>query len=503
MSTLFLKLGRFAVRYRWAIVVTWLVGTVIAGRVLPSLASQVNTSNSAFLPSSAPSVRAADLAGPLGVNRNIRQIVVVASRQAGPLTSTDQAAIAREAALAGRLPHVVAVRDLGAAPGSHAAQVVISATISQSNQEAAKQLASSVQTTFAEAGAPPGLNLNLAGPVATAVANQAAVKSTSRDVQLLSILFIVILLLVVYRSVLAPFATLLPAILALALSGSLIGALGAAGLQISQVTQVLLIVLILGAGTDYGLFLVFRVREELRTGQEPNEAIVQALSRVGESITASAATVIVALLTLLAATFGMYHDLGVPLAIGIAVMLLAGLTLLPALLAILGRTVFWPSMIQPGAVRQGLWGRVATRVVRRPTLTLMLGLLTFGALAVAATGFRAAGYGGAVTAPAGSGAATGNTALARYFPQATANPTNLVLQFATPVWTDPTVLLKAEKVLVASGKFNQLLGPLNPNGVPLTPSELSNLHATLGPAKALPPVPPAGLTTGAALYGAY
>ena len=503
MSRFFTGLGRLMVRYRWAVVVLWLVGTVVAGRALPSLASQVNTSNSAFLPSSAPSVVAANLAAPLGINKNVRQVVIVAARQAGPLTAGDQAAIARELVLVEHLPTVVAVRDAGPAPDGRAAQVVVSAAISQSNQGAAKQLVDAVQATFTQAEMPAGLSMNLAGQVATAVANQASSKKTSHEVQLLSILFIVLLLLIVYRSVLAPLVTLLPAVLALALSGSLIGALGAAGLQISEVTQVLLIVLILGAGTDYGLFLVFRVREELRAGREPDEAIVRAMSRVGESITASAGTVIVALLTLLAASFGMYHDLGVPLATGIAVMLLAGLTLLPALLAILGRFAFWPSRIQPGPVRQGLWGRVAARVVRRPGLALVIGVVGFGALAAAATGYHAAGFGGAVTAPSGSDAAAGNAALASYFPQSTTSPTNLVLRFSTSVWTDPAVLVKAEDVLRASGEFQRLLGPLDPNGVPLTPAELGGLHARLGPARGLPVIPPSGLPVTAAAYSAY
>ena len=101
--------------------------------------------------------------------------------------------------------------------------------------------------------------------------------------------------------------------------------------------------LILGAGTDYGVFLVFRVREELRRGLTPHEAVVQSVSRVGESISFSAFTVIAALLSLVLAEFAFYQSLGPALAIGIALMLLAGLTLLPALLAILGRAVFWPT----------------------------------------------------------------------------------------------------------------------------------------------------------------
>ena len=89
---------------------------------------------------------------------------------------------------------------------------------------------------------------------------------------------------------------------------------------------------------------------------EPKEAVALAVSRVGESISASAGTVILALLSLLFATFGIYHDLGIPLAVGIATMLLAGVTLLPALLAILGRAVFWPSTTAGGPGASGAVG---------------------------------------------------------------------------------------------------------------------------------------------------
>ena len=99
------------------------------------------------------------------------------------------------------------------------------------------------------------------------------------------------------------------------------------------------------------------MREELRDGHEPHEAVIRALVRVGESITASAGTVIIALLTLLFASFGLYHDLGVPLAVGVAVMLALGLTLLPALLAILGRKAFWPSKTDAGTQRDGIVGQ--------------------------------------------------------------------------------------------------------------------------------------------------
>ncbi len=109
-----------------------------------------------------------------------------------------------------------------------------------------------------------GLQLHLAGEVATNVANQASSERTGKRTQLFSLLFIIVLLLLIFRSLLAPVITLLPAGLSLLVSMRLIGELGAHGLKISEITELLLIILMLGAGTDYGLFLVFRVREELR-----------------------------------------------------------------------------------------------------------------------------------------------------------------------------------------------------------------------------------------------
>ena len=247
---------------------------------------------------------------------------------------------------------------------------------------------------------------------------------------------------------LAPFVTLLPAIIVLQLSGSIIGELGThAGLQVSEISQLLLIVIVLGAGTDYGLFLVFRVREGIRDGLEAKEAVSLAVARVGESITASAGTVILALLSLLFATFGIYHDLGIPLAIGIATMLLAGLTLLPALMAVLGRAVFWPSRPRPGQAQGGAWGKVASRIVSRPVPTLIIGVVAFGALASGAAFYEPAGFGGVTSAPAHTEAAVADDIIAAHFPHASTNPTNLVFEFPTSVWSDPAIIVRAQQSL--------------------------------------------------------
>ena len=492
MNRLFNGLGRFTVQFRWFIVVVWIIGTVAAVHFLPSLGSQVNNDNSAFLPASAPSTIAGNLATPLVGKASLVPVIIIGVSQHGPFSAADTQAITRLAADAKKVPNVEAVQYVGTSVNGRAVQLLVEANIAGYSPGPSSDVIKGLTAAFTKAAAPPDIKFHLAGVVATNVAQQKESNSTGNKTQLLSILFIIVLLLFVFRSVLAPLVTLLPAAIVLQLSGSLIGELGSHGLKISQITQLLLIVLILGAGTDYGLFLVFRVREGLRSGLAANEAVSLAVARVGESISASAGTVVLALLTLLFASFGIYHDLGVPLAIGIAVMLVAGITLLPALLAILGRAVFWPAKIVLGEVNESWWGKVAQRVIARPAHTLAVGLVVFGALAFGSLLYSPAGFGGATAAPNGSDAAAGNAALMRYFPQASSNPTNLILRLATPVWRDPGAVVKAGKELQATGLFNSLPGPLDPAGASIPPAVYVQLHRELGNPLLLPALPRAG-----------
>ncbi len=501
----FEALARFVIRFRWPILVFWVLVAVVTSAAWPSLTSEVNNNNSAFLPANAPSAKAATLATPViggGANGRESDVTIVAARS-GRLTHADLAAVARAAVLARGVQSVKSVKQIALSPDREAAAINARVLLSANDISKDKTVIDAMHATFSRVGAPPGLRLHLAGPVATAVANQASSNKAGNQVQAFSFIFIIVLLLVVLRSVPAAVVTILPSALALAISMRLIGELGAGGLKISSITQVLLIVLLLGAGTDYGLFLVFRVREELRDGHAPHEAVRRGLVRVGESISASAGTVILALLTLLLATFGLYHDLALPLAVGMLVMLALGLTLLPALLTILGRRAFWPTKVEAGVQREGVWGRVASRLVRRPELTLAVGVIVFLALAAGALGYKSSGFGGATNPPAGSDAAAGNAALAKHFPQSSSNPANLVFAYSRPVWTAPGQVARAQISLHGSGKFASLAGPLNPNGTVITPAQFARLHAELGPPQRLAVLEPATLHIPAALYNAY
>ena len=505
MSELFGSLGRGVVRLRWVIVVAWVVGTVAAVHELPSMSSQVDDDNRAFLPASAPINRAAALAQPLAGSTQLAQVPLVAVAEGRALDASDEAYLTRLSRRLAQTPSVTQVLFIGISPDRRAVQILARSSRSYLDQSGDQQLIDGLQNVVVSTPAPPGIEVHLSGQLATNVANQRASARTQSLTQTLTILFILVLLLVIFRALLAPILTLLPALLALLLSEALIGGLGNVGLKISSVTPLLLIVLVLGAGTDYGLFLVFRVREELQVSVDPRQAVSRALAKVGESITASGATVVVALLSLAFADFGVYRDLGPPLALGIGIMILAGLTLVPALLAIFGRAVFWPAhALASGPARPvGWWGTVAARLVRRPGVSLSIGVGALGLLALATLGFEPGGFSTGLAAPPASDAAAGNAAVAAHFPQTTQNPTNLLFRFSTSAWSDPDEVVRAQRVLASARPFSHLAGPFNANGGSLGPAELVALHARLGPARDLPELPPSGLGVSVSEYNAY
>jgi RND superfamily putative drug exporter len=499
MTRFFAGLGHFAVRFRGPVVVAWVVVVVVCVQLLPSLASVSKATNSAFLPASSPSERAAQLASPFQ-NSKLAAATLVAASSSSPLTEVEQQAITKFEATLRTLPRVRLVRDLGISPNGKARQALIEAAVPAFGGGDASQLVHSIRSDF-KAASVPGLSFYLTGDLPTIIDSQQSSKHSQNLTQLFSVVFILALLLVAFRALLAPLVTLLPAALVLTLAGPVVAEATHIGVQVSVITQVLLIVLVLGAGTDYGLFLVFRVREELRRGLEPQAAVVKAVSTVGESITFSALTVIVALLSLVLAQFGIYQSLGPALAIGIGLMLLAGLTLLPALLAIFGRAVFWPTRtVREDRPRTGIYSTLAKRVVRRPLWILVAGVAVFGGIATGALTSTTAGFGNTST-PSGTNSAAGAAVLARDFPASNVQASAVLFRLPYSVWSNPAILATAQADLARSQQFRTVVGALAASR--LTPAEVSALQAELGAPGLLPPAEPGGAAVSPELYNSY
>lgn len=495
------------IQFRVVIVIAWVIALGAAFALLPGLGSQVNSDVQSFLPSSAPSVQAASLAGPTSGTTRHTKITIVAWRPHAALTAADLKSVSRERAQAAAVPGVLKASVGTVSPDRQA--ILVDVTVNGETRDTAliKSVVTNLEDNFGRAAPPAGLQFHLSGDAASNVANNASSNKDSRLIGLLSIVFIIAVLLILLRSPVAAIAVFLPSAVALLITQRIVAELGTHGLEVSPITQTLLIVLILGAGTDYGLFLIYRYRENLREGTGPHEAVASALGRVGLSIIASAATVVLALLTLLFASFGLYHDLGVPLAIGIAVALLAGLTLLPALLALFGSMVFpaIPGGGEPAKARhrEGVWHRVSAFTVRHPARILGAGALVLVALALCSLGYRSAAVGHAITAPPGSDEATGNAIVSAHFPAAVANPSDLIFRYAQPAWDQPETLRAVQASLDSSGLFTTLSGPLDPNGTVLTPQMFARLHAMLGDPRGLPAAEPGNVPVPHPVYDAY
>jgi RND superfamily putative drug exporter len=215
-----------------------------------------------------------------------------------------------------------------------------------------------------------GLRAYVTGEAGFEADRSAAVEGIDETLLLVTVVALLLLLLAIYRSPLVALVPLVVVVLAYLVAAGATYGLVAAGLtSISGQTTAILIVLMFGAGTDYCLLIVARFRDELRRTADVHEAMTRASERTGPAILSAGAIVVVAMLVLALADFNATREMGPILALGVAVMVAAGLTLLPAILAALGRRSFWPAVPRPAggpAPASRLWSAVARRVARRP-----------------------------------------------------------------------------------------------------------------------------------------
>ena len=492
-------LARFAIRFRYFIIAFWIIAGALCIALFPSLGSAVNTDNSSFLPSSEPSVHALNLAAPFQPTNDTTGTLVVLGTS--KLSSSDQQAVTNLQQKVAKDDHVVSVSDQGLSQDGRVDKAQVIFNVQTSSTDASPTVAA-VRSTMSGFKLPSGLSSYLTGQLPSAVDNQNSQAHAQKLTEDLSVLIILIMLIIVFRAVAAPLVTLLPAIWVLLMSGAIIAEISKAGLQVSTITQTMLTVLLLGAGTDYGLFFIMRVREEMADGASPHRAIEQAGRYVGESITFSAGTVIVALVTLLLASFGLYSGLGPALALGVFLMLLAALTLMPALLAVFGRAVFWPRPVRR-AKAEGMYAKLADKVIAHPVVTLVCGVVFLVALGVFTFGYTSAGFGGQTTGPDGSQSAHGTSVINAHYPPAVANPTQVLMVWKSSVWKNLSQPSTAENNLAKKSVFASVTGPFDPNGTKLTPSQLSSLYTELGPPGKLPATEPAGTPVPADQYELY
>ena len=219
-------------------------------------------------------------------------------------------------------------------------------------------------------GRPTGLATYLTGQAAINRDLFATIRDSIDRTTLVTVLLVLAVLLLIYRAPLAAGVPLVTIGVAFLIARGVLGLLVEAGWKVSSMVEAFLVVLIFGAGTDYALFLISRYREELAARPAGrDEAVVAMVARIGPVIAASGTTVILGTFGMIVARFELVHTQGPAMAAGIAIALLASLTLTPALLSVLGRRLFWPARPRPDAADAAPgrgWQRVAAALAARP-----------------------------------------------------------------------------------------------------------------------------------------
>jgi RND superfamily putative drug exporter len=414
---------------KWVVVGFWVVVLIVVFPLAKKLNGAEKNDASAYLPASAESTKVLDVLSRFQ-SPNIYPGVVVYERASG-LTAADRAKAAGDAGRFAAVPGVVAGQVVGpiqSADGK-AMQTVLQVNLgSQGWNKAARAVASIGAIARSDAH---GLTSHVTGPIGNAADTATATGGIQSTLLYAALAVVIVILLITYRS---PVLWLLPVIssgVALLTAEAVIYLLAAhAGLTVNEESAAIMDVLVFGASTDYALLIVARYREELRRHDRRHAAMAEALRRAGPAIIASASTVIIALLMLSFAELNSTKGLGPVLAVGVAVGMIAMLTLLPALLVICPRGVFWPyrpGYGSPEPTTRGLWARAGWSIAPRPRLVWVTTAVLLGVLALGLAGLKAGGLTNAQsfrgTHP---GSVAGQSVLAAHFPAGDGDPVIVV-----------------------------------------------------------------------------
>jgi putative drug exporter of the RND superfamily len=409
---------------KWVVVGLWVVVLVVALPLSSKLMGAEKNDASAWLPASAESTKVLNAQARFQ-SPNIYTGVVVYERPSG-LTAADRAKAAADAKRFAGIQGVVPGQVTGPIPSAdgQAMQTILQVNLGSQGWNKAATAASSIRA-IAASGA-NGLAFHITGPLGNAADNSKVFQGIDSTLLFSAVAVVIVILLITYRS---PVLWLLPVVssgVALITAQAVIYLLAAhAGLTVNAQSAGILDVLVFGASTDYALLIVARYREELRRHDRRHPAMAEALRRAGPAIIASAATVVLALLTLSAAELNSTKSLGPVLAIGVAVGMIVMVTLLPALLVIFPRGVFWPyrpTYGSPEPTTRGLWARVGWSIAPRPRLTWITTAVILGILALGLTGLKASGLTNAQSFRGHPDSVVGEAVLTQHFHTSAGTP---------------------------------------------------------------------------------
>ncbi len=429
---MFGRLGRLVVHNPWKVIAVWVLAAIGIMAFAPSLSDVQTQEQSDFLPGKYESIKALNLSNQaFGGTDDGTATVVVKRSDGGKLTAADHAKVADLAQRLGsagisQVSNVVSGPQFVSPNGT--VQLVNAGLEGNPQSTEMYDAVKRIREVSGQALAGSSLTESVTGDVAMNLDGQDAFDDAFVIVGIATITLIIALLLIIYRS---PVAALLPIVtvgIVSAVSPGLIAWVAkATDLQADNSLQIILTIVLYGVGTDYILFLLFRYRERLRAGDSSKDALVSAVQRVGEVIASAAGAIVIAFMALLLATFGVFTTLGPALAIAVVVMALAAVTLVPAVVSLIGTKVFWPSKSWQRVPRGTMFQRLGRLTGRRPWV---VAAASGGVMIILALGSFAmkSDFGEFAAAPEGTESAQGFDDLQSGFPAGALNPTTVFLR---------------------------------------------------------------------------
>jgi putative drug exporter of the RND superfamily len=435
-SPIFAAIARTVIAHPWYTIMSWLVGVGIVLALAPSLATYTTGNNQKFLPNSFESVQAQSVGNKYFPAQSGGTGALVVSRQDGhPLSKADQTK-ASDLAISlqnDKIPGVVSVKF---GPGSVASNdSVATIQLAFAGQPGDEQVNAAVGTVRTKADAflaGSGLNDGLTGNAAIQVDTTNAYDHANKIITIATVLLIFVLLGLIFRSlIIALLPIVVIGLVHSAVSGIAAWLAEAFGFQVGNQLTSLLVVVLFGIGTDYIVFLLFRYREQLRRGVAHKEALIFSCAVVGKVVASSALTVIGAFAALSLAKLGSLSTLAPGLMVAVATMLVTALTLVPAIMSLLGRFLFWPGG-HGKLSEKNAFAKEGSLVARHPGLVAGVLVIVLGGLAFATTGWTPT-YNTLAELPANTPSQIAYNTLVRGFPAGALAPTQVYVVGTAPI----------------------------------------------------------------------
>jgi RND superfamily putative drug exporter len=410
-------------RTKWVVLALWIVVLVVTGSLAGKLGSVEKNDNASWLPAAAEATQVADLQKQFQPDDIVPAIIIY--ERASGITPADQQKAAADAKAIASVSGVSGeVQGPFPSEDKAALQVIAPIRVDTDGWDKIAGVVDEIKTITGTGE--NGLGVYLTGPAGVAADSASAFEGIDGTLLYTTLIVVAVILLITYRSPVLWLFPIITAGVALTTAQAVIYLLAKhAGLVVNAQSAGILTVLVFGAGTDYALLLIARYREELRRHADRHEAMMFALHRAGPAIIASAATVAIGMSCLMLAEVNATSGLGPVAALGIVVGLLAMMTLLPAMLVICGRWLFWPvrprfGTAEPSAT--GVWAKVGDRIARRPRTVWVTTALVLGAMALGLLQLNANGLSQEDSFTSDQPSVTGLQVMSRHFPAGQGQP---------------------------------------------------------------------------------